>query len=366
MFSYMFLYLLKKLDWVLVISVLVLCLIGLLSIYSTSFSQDPSFFYKQLIFIISGFFLMLIFALLDYRFFRNHPRLLIVLYILTNLLLIGVLIFGREIRGALSWIRIGALSFEPVELMKLIMILILAQYFSLRHIELYRIRHIIASGIYTAIPAFLIFFQPDLGSTMILVFLWLGMMIIAGIKWRQLIALFLIGAILIGATWLFLLKPYQKERIITFVNPYLDPLGGSYQRIQSIIAIGAGKFLGRGLGQGSQSQLQFLPEQHTDFIFASIAEEWGFVGVLIIFILYFLFFFRIIKIALQSTNNFARLFCVGALIVFLFQFIVNIGMNLGVLPIAGISLSFISYGGSNLIMGFITLGIIQSIAVRGK
>jgi rod shape determining protein RodA len=309
---------------------------------------------------------MLIFALLDYRFFRNHPRLLIVLYILTNLLLIGVLIFGREIRGALSWIRIGALSFEPVELMKLIMILILAQYFSLRHIELYRIRHIIASGIYIAIPAFLIFFQPDLGSTMILVFLWLGIMVIAGIKWRQLIALFLIGTILIGAVWLFLLKPYQKERIITFVNPYLDPLGGSYQRIQSIIAIGAGKLGGRGLGQGSQSQLQFLPEQHTDFIFASIAEEWGFVGVLIIFILYFLFFFRVIKIALQSTNNFARLFCIGALIVFLFQFVVNIGMNLGVLPIAGISLSFISYGGSNLIMSFITLGIIQSIAVRGK
>jgi rod shape determining protein RodA len=362
----MFIYLLKKLDWVLAVSVLILCLIGLLSIYSTSFSQDPSFFYKQLIFIISGFFLMLIFALLDYRFFRNHPRLLIVLYILTNLLLIGVLIFGREIRGALSWIRIGALSFEPVELMKLIMILILAQYFSLRHIELYRIRHIIASGIYIAIPAFLIFFQPDLGSTMILVFLWLGIMVIAGIKWRQLIALFLIGTILIGAVWLFLLKPYQKERIITFVNPYLDPLGGSYQRIQSIIAIGAGKLGGRGLGQGSQSQLQFLPEQHTDFIFASIAEEWGFVGVLIIFILYFLFFFRVIKIALQSTNNFARLFCIGALIVFLFQFVVNIGMNLGVLPIAGISLSFISYGGSNLIMSFITLGIIQSIAARGK
>ena len=366
MFSYMFLYLLKKLDWVLVISVLVLCLIGLLSIYSTSFGQDPSFFYKQLIFIISGFFLMLIFALLDYRFFRNHPQLLIVFYVLSILLLIGVLIFGREIRGAVSWLRIGSFSFEPVELAKLVMILILAQYFSLRHIEFYRIRHIIASGIYTIIPVALIFFQPDLGSAMVLVFLWLGIMIIAGIKPRQLIALFLIGIIIFGIAWLGLLKPYQKERFITFINPYIDPLGSGYHRIQSIIAIGAGKLLGRGLGQGSQSQLQFLPEQHTDFIFASIAEEWGFVGVLIIFILYFLFFFRIIKIALKSTNNFARLFCVGALIVFLFQFVVNIGMNLGVLPIAGISLSFISYGGSNLIMSFITLGIIQSIAVRGK
>lgn len=349
-----------------VISVFLLCAVGLLSIYSTSFAQDRSFFYKQLIFIISGFFLILIFALLDYRFFRNHPRLLIILYIFSILLLIGVLIFGREIRGALSWFRIGAFSFEPVELAKLVMILILAQYFSLRHIELYRIRHIIASGIYIVIPTFLIFFQPDLGSAMILVFLWLGIMIIAGIKLRQLIVLFLIGAIIFGGAWLGLLKPYQKERIVSFVNPYLDPLGGSYQRIQSIIAIGAGQFLGRGLGQGSQSQLQFLPEQHTDFIFASIAEEWGFVGVLIIFILYFLFFFRVIKIALRSSNNFARLFCIGAAIIFLFQFLVNIGMNLGVLPIAGISLPFVSYGGSNLIISFITLGIIQSIAVRRR
>jgi len=150
----MFLYLLKKLDWVLVMSVLVLCLIGLLSIYSTSFSSSPTFFYKQLAFIVGGFFLMIIFALLDYRIFRNHPRLLIALYILSILLLAGVLIFGKEIRGAFSWFRIGPISFEPVELAKLVMILILAQYFSLRHIELYRLRHIIASGIYIAIPAF--------------------------------------------------------------------------------------------------------------------------------------------------------------------------------------------------------------------
>ena len=360
----MFFYLLKKLDWVLVISVFLLCIIGLLSIYSTSFGQDPSFFYKQLAFIVGGFFLMIIFALLDYRIFRNHPRLLIVLYILSVLLLIGVLIFGKEIRGAFSWIRIGVFSFEPVELAKLVMILILAQYFSLRHIELYRIRHIIASGIYVGIPAILVFFQPDFGSAMILIFLWIVTMIIAGIKLKQLIVLFLIGVLIFGGAWLGLLKDYQKQRFISFINPYLDPLGSGYHQIQSIIAIGAGQLWGRGLGHGSQSQLQFLPEQHTDFIFASIAEEWGFVGIILIFILYFLLFFRIIKIALQTTNNFARLFCIGATIVFLFQFVVNIGMNLGVLPIAGISLPFVSYGGSNLIISFITLGIIQSIVVR--
>lgn len=360
----MFFYLLKKLDWVLVVSVLLLALVGLLSIYSTSFIQDKSFFYKQSAFIIAGFFLMILFAFFDYRLFRNHPRLLIVLYILSVLLLAAVLIFGARIRGAVSWFRIGPFNFEPVELTKLIMILILAQYFSLRHIELYRIRHIIVSGIYIAIPTALIFFQPDLGSAMVLIFLWLGIMIIAGIKLRHLIILFLIGMIIFGIAWLGLLKPYQKERIVSFINPYFDPLGSGYHRIQSVIAIGAGQFWGRGLGHGSQSQLNFLPEQHTDFIFASIAEEWGFVGVCLIFIFYFLFFWRIIKIALGATNNFARLFCIGTAIVFLFQVFVNIGMNLGLLPIAGISLPFVSYGGSNLIISFITLGIIQSITVR--
>lgn len=246
------------------------------------------------------------------------------------------------------------------------MILILAQYFSLRHIELYRIRHIIASGIYTAIPALLIFFQPDLGSAMVLIFLWLGIMIIAGIKFQQLVILFLIGIIILSIAWLVVLKPYQKDRIISFINPYIDPRGSSYQRIQSVIAVGAGQLWGRGLGQGSQSQLQFLPEQHTDFIFASIAEEWGFIGVCILFVAYCILFWRIIKTSLQASNNFARLFCIGALVVFFFQIFVNIGMNLGLLPIAGISLPFLSYGGSNLIISFITLGIIQSIVVRRR
>jgi len=278
--------------------------------------------------------------------------------------LLGVFVFGEPIRGAASWIKIGIFNIEPVEFAKLVMILILAQYFSLRHIELYRIRHIIASGIYIGVPAILVFFQPDFGSAMVLVFLWIATMIIAGIKIHQLIALFLIGVILLSVAWLGLLKDYQKDRIISFLNPYVDPQGSSYQRIQSVIAVGAGQFWGRGLGQGSQSQLDFLPEQHTDFIFASIAEEWGFVGVLILFIFFFLLFWRIIKIALKAENNFARLFCVGALIVFLFQVFVNIGMNLGILPIAGISLPLVSYGGSNLLISFITLGIIQSIAVR--
>lgn len=360
----MFFYLLKKLDWVIIISVVLLCVIGLMSIYSTSFAKDKTFFYKQLGFIFLGIFLLIFFAFLDYRLFRNHPAFLIFIYIATILLLIAVFIIGKTTRGAISWFRFGLFNFEPVELTKLVMIIILSQYFSLRHIELYRIRHIIASGIYMGIPALLVFFQPDLGSAMILVFLWIGTMIIAGIKIRHLLILFLMGAIIFSIAWFGVLKPYQKDRIISFVNPYLDPLGGSYQRIQSVIAVGSGKLLGRGLGQGSQSQLNFLPEQHTDFIFASIAEEWGFIGVCLVFVFYLLLFWRIVKIALSANNNFSRLFCVGVGIVLIFQVFVNIGMNLGLLPIAGISLPFLSYGGSNLIINFIGLGIVQSINIR--
>lgn len=361
----MFLYFLKKLDWVLIVSVLLLSIIGLMSIFSTSFYHEKSFFYKQAIFIVVGFFLMLLFAFIDYRIFRNHPTLLLILYFISVFLLVVVLFLGKT-KGAASWLSFGFFNVEPVEIAKFAMVLIFAQYFSIRHIELYRLKHILISGAYTVLVVGLVFLQPDLGSAMVLIFLWIGVMIIAGIKLRQLLFLFLIGVILFGVAWLGVLKPYQKDRITSFINPYLDPQGSGYHRIQSMIAIGSGQFWGRGLGHGPQSQLNFLPEQHTDFIFASIGEEWGFAGLMIVFILYFLLFFRIIKIAIRAENNFARLFCVGGVIVFVFQVFVNIGMNIGLLPITGIPLSFVSYGGSNLLINFIMLGIIQSIAIREK
>ena len=361
----MFLYFLKKLDWVLIISVLLLTIIGLLSIFSTSFYHEKSYFYKQAIFIIVGLFLMFVFAFIDYRLFRNHSIFLLVLYFISIFLLIVVLFLGKS-RGAASWFGLGFFNIEPVEFAKLIMILIFAQYFSLRHIELYRLRHIIISGIYTALVVGLVFLQPDFGSAMVLVLLWIGVMIIAGIKLRQLLLLFLLGTILFGVAWVGILKSYQKDRITSFLNPYLDPQGTGYHRIQSMIAIGSGQLLGRGLGHGPQSQLNFLPEQHTDFIFASIGEEWGFIGLIIVFALYSLLFFRTIKIAIRAENNFARLFCVGFTIIILSQMFVNIGMNLGLLPITGIPLPFVSYGGSNLLINFVALGVVQSIAIREK
>jgi len=205
-----------------------------------------------------------------------------------------------------------------------------------------------------------------LGSALILVLIWLGIVILSGIKPRHLIIVLFSGLILASLAWLFVLKPYQHARILTFLNPAKDPLGYSYNLIQSKIAIGSGSFWGKGLGHGTQGQLNFLPEKQSDFTFAVFAEEWGLVGVLFLFAIYLLFFWRLIKIISNSTNNFFRLFVAGFAIMVFVQIFINVGMNLGLLPIAGISLPFISYGGSNLLVNFIALGIVQNIATQTK
>ncbi len=356
----------KKIDWPLVVAVLLLVTVGLLSIYSVSQKGEKKIFERQLIYVVLGFFLFFIFALFDYRIFRDNNFVLLGLYFFGVALLVGVLLFGREIRGASSWFRIGQWGFEPVELMKVVVILVLAKYFSLRHIEVYRLRNLIISGLYIIIPLVLILLQPELGYALIMILVWLAVVIVAGIRLKHIFLLVLIGVIVFSVSWFFLLQDYQKERVISFINPHADPLGEGYHVIQSIIAIGSGKLFGRGLGYGTQSQLDFLPEQHTDFIFATIAEEWGFLGSVFILVLFGLLLYRLIKISLTSSNNFARLFSIGLAAMFLFQAVINIGMNMGLLPIVGIPLPFVSYGGSSMVMGFIALGIIQSIAVREK
>ncbi len=250
--------------------------------------------------------------------------------------------------------------------MKLAIILVLAKYFSLRHIEVSRIRHLIISGLYVFFPLVLLLLQPELGYILIISLVWLVIIMVAGIRLKHLIVLALITLLVFSISWFYLLKDYQRERVVSFLNPGLDPLGRGYHIIQSIIAIGSGEIFGRGLGHGTQSQLNFLPEQHTDFILATIAEEWGFLGSAFILILFGVLFFRLIKISLSSSNNFARLFTLGVATMISVQAIINIAMNMGLLPIIGIPLPFLSYGGSNLIMNFIALGIIQSIVIRNK
>lgn len=359
---------LKKLDWVLIGAILLLIIIGLLSIASASQARTGVFtnFKKQLFFAVISLILLGTFCFIDYRFLRNYSAVVLVLYIFSVLLLILLLFFGSQIRGSVSWLRFGIVNFEPIEIMKFILIALLAKYFSSRHIDFGLMRHIFVSGFYVLIPVALVLLQPDLGSAALLLIIWVGIMLVSGIRVRHLLALFLIFAVITGFSWNFFLKDYQRARILTFFEPKKDPLGRGYNILQSIIATGSGGFWGKGLGHGSQSQLNFLPEQHTDFIWASIAEEWGFFGVAFILVLWGIIFWRLFIIATGATTNFARLFVFGFILLLLAHISINIGMNMGFFPIAGIPLPLLSYGGSNLLATLIAFGIVQNIKVNNS
>jgi len=356
---------LKKLDWILITATLLLVAIGLLSIYSSSLGRGDFFnFKKQLIFFGIGFFLMVLLSFFDWRILRQDPYLILILYFLCLISLIGLYFFAPEIRGVKSWYKLGPVSIDPIEFTKIALIILLAKYFSTRHIEMYRYYHILLSGIYVLLPTILFFFQPDLGSVLILIAIWIGILVISGIKIRHFLILTLCGFLIFLIAWTFLFKDYQKERIISYINPQIDPTGISWSVNQSKIAIGSGGIFGQGLGQGPQTQYGFLPEAQTDFIFAAIAEEFGLVGVGILLALFSFLIWRIIKIALSARSNFPRLFATGFAILLFSQAFINIGMNLGILPIVGIPLPLISYGGSSLIATFLALGILQSIKTK--
>ncbi len=237
----------------------------------------------------------------------------------------------------------------------------LSKYFSTRHVELKRFQPIFSSGLYALLPALLILGQPDLGSAIALIAVWLGIIIFSGIKLRHFLVLTLIFLILFALGWRFWLRDYQKQRILSFLNPQLDKKGISWSVNQSKIAIGSGGWLAKGIGKGSQTQYGFLPEPQTDFIFSSIAEETGFLGVFILLAGLFFLFWRIIKIAVRATNNFTRLFAQGLGFLILSQSFINIGMCLGLFPVVGIPLPFVSYGGSQLLAFYLGLGILMSL-----
>lgn len=355
----------QRLDWFLVTIIIALSAISLISLYHLGLENDFFYFKKQLIYIIIGFALMFGFSFLDYQIFRNYSSLLLTLYGVLILALVGVIFLGSKIRGTAGWFNLGGFNFAPVELAKIVVILILAKYFSLRHVELYCRRHLVASGVYAGLPIFFVLLQPDLGSAIILAAIWFGMVIISGIRLRHLLVIILIGAIICGIMWIGFLRDYQKNRILTFLNPQEDPLGASYNVRQAIIGVGSGGMWGKGIGKGTQAQLGFLPESHTDFIFSAIAEQTGFIGVLFLFLLFALLIYRILKTGWSTKNNFSRLFAAGFSIMLLFQIVINIGMNMGIAPVVGIPLPFLSYGGSATIMNFLGLGILQSMKVRG-
>jgi len=354
----------KKLDWGIIIPAVLLVCFGLTALYSVAVAKNNfSNFEKQIVFFIAGFLIMLAVSFLDYKILKNNSYLILVLYGICLLLLLGLHFFAPEIRGTRGWYKIGLLSLDPIEPTKIVLVVLLAKYFSMRHVEMYKFRNIVFSGLYVLVPALLVFIKPDLGGTMVLVLIWLGILLVSGIKIKHFLILFLCFILVAGFAWNFLLKDYQKERVTSFLLPY-DYLGASWSQNQTKISVGSGQIFGQGLAKGSQVQYGFLPEPHTDFIFSVIAQEWGMAGVLALFITYGFLIWRVLQIAIKSQSNFPRLFASGFAIILTAQFFINIGMNLSFLPVVGIYLPFISYGGSGLIGNFIALGILQSIKIR--
>jgi rod shape determining protein RodA len=319
---------------------------------------DKDHFFKQLIF--AGVALVVFFSLsfFDYRGLKNYST---ALFLFGTLLLLLVLFFGKVIRGTSGWIGFGGFHLQPVEPFKVIIAVALARYFSVHSRTIKEPRHIFISFVPVFLSMLLILWQPDLGSALVIFSVWFGILIIAGVEKKYFLALIVICAIVAALSWGLFLKDYQKERIMTVFNPLSDPSGSGYNVIQSIVAVGSGGMWGKGLGHGSQSQLNFIPEKHTDFIFAVASEELGMGGAVFVMALFMVIIYRLVKIAQNSRDNFGKLLASAMAIIIFVQVVINIGMNIGILPVAGIPLPFMSYGGSSLISMIAALGIAEGI-----
>jgi len=353
----------STIDWFLYLAVAILTGLGLLIIYGIAYKGEIFYlFWDQLIFAGIGFLLMIVFTLVDFRSFQGFY---VYLYIFGLILLILVLFFGKVSFGAARWLDFKIFQLQPSEVFKFILIITLAAYLS-KNAKDFRLRHFIASLLIILMPILLVLKQPDFGTAFILFIIGITMIIAANIRLIYLSVIGFLGVVLTPITWLFILKDYQKERLITFLNPKSDPFGAGYNVLQSTIAIGSGMLRGRGFGGGFQSQLKFLPASHTDFIFAVFAEEMGFVGAIIILIIFLILILKIIKIAKIAADDFGMLISIGTASLILFQVLINIGMNIGLMPVTGIPLPFISAGGTSLIVNLILIGILESIIIRHK
>lgn len=313
---------------------------------------------KQSIALGGGILGYMVLSRIDYRFWRQNGNFF---YIGSILLLAGVLWLGQDIRGSQRWFDFGFFSFQPAELSKLALIIFLAKFFSLNQHLLAKFRYVAGSFLYVLLPVALVAREPDLGSAVLHVIIWLGMLTVSPMPRRYFLYLLVIFLLLGSLAWEFSLVPYQKDRILTFLHPADDPLGRGYNVIQSIVAVGSGGPWGRGLARGFQSQLRFLPERQTDFMFASTVEELGFLGGSLVILVFLMLLFRFSRVILKAYDYFGVYLAAGIFFLILTQSVVNIGMNLGLLPVTGIVLPFLSYGGSSILMTFLLLGILQNI-----
>ncbi len=348
----------KGFDWLLAICVLALTVMGLVTMYSHT--GENSYFQRQIIWIGLAFFAMLVALIPDYRFLRSGNVALVSYGVIVGALLL-VLFIGSITLGAQSRFDLGFFSIQPADPAKLVLVIVLAKYFAKRHEFIGDFKHILVSGVYAGLVCGLVLIQPDFGSALIILSIWLGMVVVAGIRLRHFLTVFSLGAAGFAVMWQFALYEYQKLRILTFLDPLSDIQGAGYNAYQSTIAVGSGELLGKGIGYGTQSKLLFLPEFQTDFIFAAFAEEWGFVGVLLLFALFGIIMWRLVFLATQGATNFEKLFTAGVALMLMSHFFVHIGMNVGLLPVTGLTIPFLSYGGSHLLTTYVSLGMVMAM-----
>jgi rod shape determining protein RodA len=349
------------LDWAILLSTLLLAAIGAATVHSASAEMPVDYLPRQLLWIGIGVVCMLLVAAFNYRTLID---LALVFYALGLGLLVAVLFYGKVAGGARGWFAFGGFAVQPAEIAKLTTALFLARYLAginKRHLDL---KQIGVSMLIVASPMVLLALQPDLGSAVMYLPMLAGMLLVAGVRWQVLAAAALVLVLSGAGLWTFGLHDYQRERVYTFVNPQADPLGAGYQVQQSKIAVGSGQLVGKGYLEGTQSKLRFLPAGHTDFIFAVLAEEWGFVGTVVVLALYAVFILNGLRVALRARERAAVILVVGLLSLFAFHVVYNTAMVVGFVPITGIPLPFLSYGGSFTTLNFAIAGLLLGIDVR--
>lgn len=354
----------RKLNWVLLSATILLTLLGLLVLYSSSIKAqslaseiDAS---RQVLYVIVGVVFLLLLARSDYRLLRQYSS---PLYITMLVLLLAVKFFGRTAFGATRWITLGFFQFQPTEFAKLALIIVLARFFADNYERSNDWRTLVTSLLLLAPPLVLVLIQPDLGSALVFAVIWLVMVLCT--KFRKRYLLYGAGGVLLLTPLIIpRLLPYQRKRLETLFNPSADPLGTGYNVTQSKIAVGSGGWFGKGLSAGSQSQLNFLPSQHTDFIFAVLAEKLGFLGSALMVGLFVVLCVQIVKIGQNARDRFGSFLCIGIVGMILFHVLINVGMNMGIMPVTGIPLPFLSAGGSSMLVSLMCIGVVQSIAAR--
>jgi len=364
-----------KLNWYIPLTVFCLLAVGLVSLSSAlelnkGNPQVMQYFRTQVMAIILGIILVIVLQFFDYRDFEYYSE--IIYFSIIGLLLL-ILIIGQTIAGGRRWLQLGPVNFQPSELAKIVVILVLATIFEKNKDEIKYFSGFLKTLLYVIIPFALIIFQNDLGTALILLVIYIGMYYMAGGNIKIMLfffgTIFLILILLIVShiyfgTSLIFLKEYQLNRLIVFANPGIDPYGIGYNLIQSKIALGSGGLMGKGLFSGTQNQLEFLPEKHNDFIFSVIGEEFGFLGVLLVLILYLFLLWQIFNVAAIARDNYGRLVTTGIGIMFFFHVVENIGMTMGLMPITGLTLPFISYGGSSMGISLLAIGLVINVNIH--